>query len=236
MRNGQKTKKNFTSWKIGDYILQLSVVVLGIIITFTISDLVAERAKEKEIEKAMQLIKSECELNIKRVQDTASIFHDEQHASTYIISFRDHMSEANTDSLLLYSSYPFYSHLFAYHNDAMEMLKTSSLIQHVDNKDLVLQIVKSYTALENLKVFHKWYYDVKEKIGDRINMNKNFTSSYEALYNTNGVQQLWDLYLDNKDIYDLLKFISAGANFDSNTNDPIQMLEQTIIMINKEYQ
>lgn len=235
MRRTRIKNKSFTNWRMGDFILQLLVVILGIVITFTVSNLVAEREKERAVEKTMLFIKDEIEMNLKSVQQINEIFQNERRACNYILSFKGKMDDANKDSLMLYSGVPFYSQNFTYTKDALEMLKAYSLIQHVKNKELVLQIVKTYNTLELLKEFQVWYYNTKEKYGDRISADKEFSKVFESLFNVNSINNLWKLCIENNDVYNLLRFVTNGANFNTFTNDAQQDIIKTINMIEKEY-
>lgn len=49
--------KLITSWKVGDYIRQLSIVIVGIIVTFAGSNMITDYSQSKEIVNAYNLSK-----------------------------------------------------------------------------------------------------------------------------------------------------------------------------------
>lgn len=80
--------RKFTSWRIGDYVLQLSVVVLGIIVTFAGSSAISRYSESKQVANTMQLIKSELKLNRERVEDIHKHLNFERRACNYILQYR----------------------------------------------------------------------------------------------------------------------------------------------------
>ena len=76
-----KKLNDLVTWKIEDYALQLSVVILGVLITFGGGNMLNKRAKAKEITNAMELIKIELETNRKSIQEIGKTLAIEQNAS-----------------------------------------------------------------------------------------------------------------------------------------------------------
>lgn len=231
-----KKYQNLTNWKIGDFVLQLLVVILGIVITFTISNAVAKHAKAKEVEQTMHFIKSEIEMNMQNVQKASSVFQSERRAASYILRYKDSLGSANPDSLVQYAGAPFYSDVFSYTKDAMEILKSASLVQHVKNKELILQIIKAYNSLEDFKVLTTWYYNAKEKKGERLNTNREFNNTFNALFSSSkNIPKSWEILLNNNDVVNLLTFAAMGANFQRVTHNAEENINQALQMLQKEY-
>lgn len=143
--------RSFTTWKIGDFILQLLVVILGIVVTFAAGNAVSERTKAKEVAKAMEIVKNELERNLEDFDQITERLRLEQRICRYIRSYEKHIEEASADTLRKYLSMPFQVSSFIPASDAMEMLRASSLLPNVENKELVLDILKAYNGLQEVK-------------------------------------------------------------------------------------
>lgn len=81
------------------------------------------------------------------------------------------MQEASQDSLDKYAQLPFQMHKPNLTNDAMEMLKASALIQKIDSKELVMQVIHAYSSI---------------KLGEQsflffMNTKKEFQSNFKIL-------------------------------------------------------
>ena len=58
-----KVKTAVKNWKLGDYVRQVSVVVIGVLITFIGSDLITQSSEKKDIQATMSLIRDELKSN-----------------------------------------------------------------------------------------------------------------------------------------------------------------------------
>ena len=77
--------KLITSWKIGDYIRQFSIVMVGLIVTFAGSNMITDYSQSKEIVNALQLVKNELELNKKEVRRITERIQFELKACSYFL-------------------------------------------------------------------------------------------------------------------------------------------------------
>ncbi len=58
-----KLKSSIRRWQIGEYMRQLSVVILGIVITFAGSDLIGKITARRQLSISMQMVLNELEEN-----------------------------------------------------------------------------------------------------------------------------------------------------------------------------
>lgn len=65
----ERVKLISTEYKFGDFFRNFIAVMLGIIITFAGSDWITERNTQKELEKSLQLVKSELLLNKETIRE-----------------------------------------------------------------------------------------------------------------------------------------------------------------------
>lgn len=232
-----KKWRKFTSWRIGDYILQLSVVVLGIIITFAGSSVISGYIESKQVANTMQLIKSELELNREKVKFTHKHLDFERRACNYILRYRNNFESASEDSLLMYTNVPFEADMFIYVTDALEMLKMSSLSQRIQDKELIFQIVKAYNELKRMQEVVSWFYGLKSKYAELIYTDVEFQKGgkkWEGKEREN-IRNICRYHLDNIQFINILKFTATGINYEPACQDSEEALDQAIAMIEKKY-
>lgn len=231
----KKKMNKFTSWKIGDYVLQLSVVILGIIVTFAASDAVSKYAKRKEVTKAMQIVKSELEENEQKVEEITERLRFEQKACRYFLRFEKNLEQADKDSLWMYSNTLFQIHTFMYMSDAVEMFKASSLVPHVRDKDLVVQLLKSYNHLRAVEETVKWFYDTKGEYTRKTADDENHIRREEEFAIDKDIRKICKYRLSNFQIHNLISFAAFGVAFETRCQDALDALNRTIEIIDKEY-
>lgn len=167
----EKIKQINTTYKLGDFFRNFIAVVLGIIITFAGSDCIAEHNTQKEVKESLQLVKSELLLNREIMQDMGNRITLEQNAARHMFKYKNNLDEIPQDSLSKYLPILFQWSKFTFINDAMEMLKTSSLIQKIENKDLALQIIKTYGTIKVIESSFEMYMHYRSKVQDEFNAN-----------------------------------------------------------------
>lgn len=233
----KKTIKKLTTWRVGDYVLQLSVVIVGVLVTFIVSDAVSERAKAKEVAKAMEIVKSELEQNNKNLIDITERISFEQNAGRYVLRYEKQLGNAAVDSLQLYLKVPFHIRSLEFTNDALEMLKASSLIQQVRDKELILQIMRAYNRLKEAKETVAWYYNMKESYWTKLSDDSFYIRQDEKLKQENDVYKIWEHRLGNIHVHNILHFVVTGLpDFEAALKDTQHILNRTIERIGQEYE
>lgn len=233
-----KKRRELTTLKIGDYILQLSVVILGVIVTFGGSTLLSERAKAKEIANTMEMIKIELEMNKKDIQEISQYLAAEQKMSRYLLHFENNLSEASEDTLKMQLNFPFRINRFKARTDALEMFKMSSLAQQIQDKKLILQIIKTYTEIKAVEDVVKWYYDLKSKYLEELKNDKNYLNKEKEFINTytsKSIRQLWELRLSSFTVYNVLQFINGAREFQEGFPTAETAIEESIQIIENSY-
>ncbi len=229
-----KKLNDLVTWKIGDYALQLSVVILGVLITFGGGNMLNKRAKAKEITNAMELIKIELETNRKSIQEIGKTLAIEQKASRYALRFENNLSKASNDSLEIYLSYPFLINNFRAKTDALEMFKMSSLAPQVHDKKLILQIIKTYNEIIIVEDIVKWYYDLKTQYMNDMKTERDFLYKEDKLLREGikkNIQQIWQFRLTSFPVHNVLTFISGARDFKKGFPEVETLLNETIQMI-----
>ncbi|MFR0895039.1 MAG: hypothetical protein ACLSGF_09485 [Alistipes onderdonkii] len=96
---GRKPAFNWT-WR--DYALQLSVVIIGIVVTFAGSGLISRWASQRQVRTVMQLVVSELEQNREMLRDVYSNLDYDRRGMLMFMEY-DELEDIPADSLAHYS-------------------------------------------------------------------------------------------------------------------------------------
>ncbi|WP_455587663.1 hypothetical protein [Bacteroides sp.] len=162
----KKVKHITTEYKLGDFFRNLIAVILGIVITFMGNDMITEHNTQKEVKKALLLVKSELLLNREQINGMGEQVTLEQRGAHYLLNHKGRMKEASQDSLNQYVLLPLQLYSFSIMNDAMEMLKSSALIQKIDDKELAMQIIKTYGGIKTAQECFLFFNATKKEFQD----------------------------------------------------------------------
>lgn len=230
-----KIRLFLTELRISEYIRQLSIVVVGIIITFAGSDWINEYNTQKKLKKALQLVKSELILNRQGIKEIAERYEEETRAGLYLKRYKPNPLEANPDSMEVYLYIPFQMTKFGYNEDAMAMLKNSTLVQQIANQEIALELIKTYNEIAKVSGNFNFYADNKKECQDALSKNPAYKLQYSKLIENNASPsekyQCYVKYLEFEDLY----------NLPINCLDPnqfphaIKVIDKMIERLNKEY-
>lgn len=92
----------------------------------------------------------------------------EKQGASYLLQHKENIAKAAPDSLEKYGNLPFQTQTFIYINDAMEMLKTSSLMSAIRDKELATQIIKTYNAIKGSYETFNSFMEIKQKKVDKL--------------------------------------------------------------------
>ncbi|MCD8182628.1 MAG: hypothetical protein LUE99_05550 [Bacteroides sp.] len=238
----EKIKRISAEYKLGDFFRNFIAVVLGIIITFAGSDWIAERSTQMEVEKSLQLVKSELALNREEMKSMGDRVALEQHAANYLFEHKDNAKEMPADSIRKYFPLPFQWSKFTFTSDAIEMLKTSGLIQKIQSKELALQIIKAYGAIKAAESSFTIYSNIKDQVQNDFNNNPEVKAHTYKL--TKQREKTRDLESDLKKQLHLLFTEPEGLQLLQaipNIQSPriyfasLKEIDKTIAAIEKEY-
>ena len=159
-----KIKTTIKGWKLGDYFRQFSIVAAGIIVTFWGSDLVSENARQKEVRATMQLVAEELEYNKQELHRVRSLLDIDIHMSRLLMEHDMNISEISVDTLWKYGKLFNNMDEFSNRNDALDVLKGSSLMQYIPDKRMLQDVLQVYYELGKKKKDVGDYYAVKTDV------------------------------------------------------------------------
>lgn len=156
--------KLFKSWKLGDALRQFLVVTAGIVVTFVGSDLISNHSTDKEIRSTMNLIIKELQSNNDDLSILVKKYNKDRVIAQYLIDSKFDVSQISCDTLRKYQSFISQLSDFSYSEDALDVLKGSSLMQKITDKDMLLNLIKIYQSFHNVRTAVSEYYNLKRSI------------------------------------------------------------------------
>ena len=165
-----------SSEKIGKYLREISVVVIGVAITLSVSYWITSRKEKRDIALDLNTIKLELEENLKTLDEYNQDFI--QRSVNYSNYLRSHDKKSlNVDTLKYYTyinPVVFNVSPIMIKTSAFEMFKTSGSMRLVNNRELLLSIWDSYTNLVELKENFDMMSQIKlEEMKNYFYLNEN---------------------------------------------------------------
>lgn len=129
-----------------NFFFHLLSVVMGIIITFTIQGRVNRLADRKNVRSALELVRSELVTNREDIGTMSDYLQQERYAAQYFLDHRYSIRKCPVDSINLHSGILFADVSITMCQDALELLKRSSIFQKIDDNLLSMKIIRAYDA------------------------------------------------------------------------------------------
>ena len=162
-----KTKNSFE--KIGKYLREISVVVIGVAITLSASYWISNVNDKKNMKLYLKTIKMELEMNTKNFDSYAEWLQKSVKYAEYLKS--NDNRNLNKDSLQYYAftnnkgcGYMNTNSLTTqfFTKNAFEMFKSSNFMSKLTDKELLISILNAYTYLEYAKEQIDRSFQIKE--------------------------------------------------------------------------
>lgn len=147
-QSGSAPARKSRRWTRREYMLQLSVVILGIVVTFAGSGLIERWKRARQVRTTMQLIDEELKTNLSLRNACCEKLRFDQNGMLMFDHYGRNVDLIPEDSLDRYVTLLGTMRAFEVQNDAFEVLKTSGVIQHVGDKELLMQVLGCYRQLE----------------------------------------------------------------------------------------
>ncbi len=224
-------KEKISRWKVGDYIRQLSIVVLGIVITFLGSDIISNYGKQKEIRSAMQLVKAELEENRKSVELAWACYAEDCTSANLIEKYHFSVDALPEDSLCfgLFNRFNAFTPIA----DAIGVLKSSGLMQHMSDKQLSLLISRTYDQMNTIGSGLDSYYTLKDKVIGPIGLA--MSDQERELMGGNSPGELYRVYVKYQEIRNFVGTVSGYLPVENYTRT-LDLLDKAIQAIEEKYE
>ncbi len=133
-----------------NFFLNVLSVILGIVITFTIQGMIDRAGDKKEVRSALELVRSELSTNLGDISIMTDYLAQERQSADYFRLHEKDLSRCPADSVQYHSGILFAEASITASNDALELLKMSSLFQKVGNNALSMRIIRAYDCCASI--------------------------------------------------------------------------------------
>ena len=137
--------KNNRDWF--SYLMNFIAVCLGIVITFAGQGLINRHAEKNEVKRSLILVRNELEDNMSYIELSDSVLTLFSEAAEFLIRYEGHYAQAPEDSMAMYCNIPLTVFEITHSDEALELLKNSSLFTKIKDLDLSLEIIHTYGAI-----------------------------------------------------------------------------------------
>ena len=222
-------KEKLQNWKLGNYFRELSIVTAGVFITLAGTDFINSASQEKQINKSMQMIKMELEENLKSINQAEAAYLNEINFFRLLIQKQDSLQTIKASILENNANAPFAYENCEYSEDALEVLKSSALMQQIPDKEFILKLLQAYKGCRKINEDNKDYYKYKQ---DHITRYLSHQTSNNIHKNYNSIYEVWAARLQEYDIKQLI--LTMPNTFNENPfTTPQKVIKETIELINQ---
>ena len=152
-----KERPRIIEW-ILDFVNRLLPVVTGIAITFTVQGMVNRAHTRREVQSALQLVRTELTSNRKDVAELKEYFQNEMTSARYLGKHTDlvkklkRLDSATADTVKYHLGIVGADVTVVFPHDALELLKMSSLFQKIGDNGLSMKIIRAYDSCSQMAI------------------------------------------------------------------------------------
>lgn len=227
---GAASQRVAARWTLRDYVLQLSVVIVGILVTFVGSDLIGRWSRQQQVRRVMHLVVAELEQNRNLLQEVCDGLRYDRQGMPMLHRYGMDVEAVPLDSLERYRDILSRIYTFRPQQDAQEVLKTSELFSSVRNKELLVDLLGCYNRLADFREGLLLYYDFKTEA-----LHHLFVHSEDFSIGGDDQRRSWRAILGDPMCAAFLGTSAYFFGFEDNFGEQIAAVECTIDRIKNEY-
>ena len=177
------------------------------------------------------MIKMELEENLKSINQAEAAYLNEINFFRLLIQKQDSLQTIKASILENNANAPFAYENCEYSEDALEVLKSSALMQQIPDKEFILKLLQAYKGCRKINEDNKDYYKYKQ---DHITRYLSHQTSNNIHKNYNSIYEVWAARLQEYDIKQLI--LTMPNTFNENPfTTPQKIIKETIELINQTY-
>ncbi|GEM_PF-1482156 len=178
--------KNCLTWikrlKIGNYLRELSVVIIGVAITLYASGVVSSIKEKKDLKLQLNAIYTELEENSRRLDAIIEDHKQHELLRNYLHRVIKDPAIYNNDSIAKYDKTLSSTATFSYKKGAFDMFVNSGAMALLTDREQLLEITECYALLEEFKDENDKFYEIKSQMFSetyRVDKKKFFSEDYD---------------------------------------------------------
>lgn len=225
-----KERKSALRWTWREYALQLSVVIVGIVVTFVGSDLISRWSRQRQVKTVMQLVVSELERNREQLCEVCTSLYYDQQGMLMLQEYDLDVEAVPLDSLDHYRYLLSRLHTYRPQQDALEVLKSSDVISAVGDKQLLVDILGCYNRLNDFREQVILYSDRKREAQNHL-----FANSAGFSLGGGDQRRSWRTILADPMCAAFLGTSAYFFGFGNDFDEKIAAVDSTIALIATKY-
>ena len=127
-----------------NFLISFISIFLGMLCTFAGQGMIDRAADKKEVRSALALVRSELVTNKSDISTMSEYLRQERRAAEYFLENRTKLASCPQDSINFHSGVIFADASITLSQDALELLKMSSLFQKIGDNDTAMKIIRAY--------------------------------------------------------------------------------------------
>ena len=135
---------------VASFLSNMLSVILGIFITFAIQGMIDRSRDRKNTRSSLELVRAELVSNIEDVSIMKDFLYAEKYSAEYLMANKDALEKCPDDSVSYHGGIIFADVSFSLSQDALELLKMSSVFQNVGSNELSMKIIRAYDCCVNI--------------------------------------------------------------------------------------
>ena len=165
--------------------------------------------------------------NLKSINQAEAAYLNEINFFRLLIQKQDSLQTIKASILENNANAPFAYENCEYSEDALEVLKSSALMQQIPDKEFILKLLQAYKGCRKINEDNKDYYKYKQ---DHITRYLSHQTSNNIHKNYNSIYEVWAARLQEYDIKQLI--LTMPNTFNENPfTTPQKVIKETIELI-----
>lgn len=185
--------KPFPKFDAVGFFSNMLAVILGIVITFSIQGVIDRSAQKENISSALRLVETELTGCKDDLVSCADFLKQERVAAQYLKDNFKNLHSCPKDSVSQYGYTYISEMMLTLPDDALELLKTSSLFSSINDNALSLAIIRAYDQCNALRQVFNRHEEQKSQTLNQMILEKGA----DKCYNPNGSMSIYAL-MDTK--------------------------------------
>jgi len=154
----------FKQFNIGNYLRELSVVIIGVAVTLYGGSIINNIKEKKDLDLQLTAIYTELEENSRRLDNIIEYHKQHELLRKYLFSVNDDSGAYSNDSIMKYDNVLSTTASFSYKKGAFDMFINSGAMKLLTDRKKLLEITECYAMLEEFKHDNDAFFELKMQI------------------------------------------------------------------------
>lgn len=180
--NKHSILKRIKELMIGNYLRELSIVIIGVAVTLYAGNVITGIKEKKDLDLQLKAVYSELEENSKRLDPVVEFYQVHENLRRYLYRVLENPESYSNDSIRKYRRVMSYNATFSYKHAAYDMFINSGAMKLMTDRKQLLEITEGYILLDDFKQSNDGYIQLKEKIFTEVykmDKKKVFDKEYD---------------------------------------------------------